>query len=82
MEGRRNLFKGNTVLARVAEQAVYEVFARKGDEALRQIGTVNATAPSLAETYARALYAEDANWTEMAVVRRDEVHRIEKPRPG
>lgn len=79
--GRRNLFKGDRVRGLVAEQTVFEVFAREGDDALSHIGSVNATSPSLAETYARALYAEDAAWEEMAVVPRESIHRIEKPRP-
>lgn len=66
----------------MAEQSVFEVFAREDDEALRHIGSVNASSASLAENYARALYAEDANWREMAVVPRDRVHRIQDPRPG
>lgn len=60
---------------------MFEVFAREDEEPLRHIGSVNASSPALAETYARALYAEDAAWEEMAVVPRDAVHRIAKPRP-
>lgn len=66
----------------MAEQTVYEVFAREDEDPLRLIGTVNAATPRLAETYARALYAEDANWLEMAVVSREHLHRIPNPRPG
>lgn len=61
---------------------MFEVFAREEDEELRRLGSVSATSPSLAETYARALYAEDANWAEMAVVPRGAVSRIPNPRPG
>lgn len=74
------LGEGPTASA-VAEQTVYEVFAREEDEPLRYVGSVNAVSASLAENYARALYGEDAHWEEMAVVRRDAVHRIERPRP-
>ncbi|MDX1611253.1 MAG: hypothetical protein R3185_02705 [Candidatus Thermoplasmatota archaeon] len=66
----------------MAEERVYEVFARKGPEdPLRHVGSVNAVSGALAETYARALYAEDASYAEMAVVPRDAMLIIEKPRP-
>lgn len=64
----------------VAEQTVYEVFAREDEEPLHHIGSVNAVSPGLAENYARALYAEDANWEEMAVVPRESIHRMQRPR--
>lgn len=66
----------------MAEEEVYEVFARKGGEdPLSHVGSVNAVSPKLAETYARALYAEDAAYEEMAVVPRASIHTIHKPRP-
>lgn len=66
----------------VAEEEVFEVFATKGGEdPLTHVGSVNALSVDLAETYARALYAEDAAWEEMVVVPRREMHTIHKPRP-
>jgi 1,2-phenylacetyl-CoA epoxidase PaaB subunit len=49
---------------------VYEVFARKAhDEALRHVGSVNASDDELATTYAWTLYDEES-WIEMCVVPR------------
>lgn len=66
----------------MAEEEVFEVFARKGgQDPLSHVGSVNAVSSELAETYARALYAEDAAYEEMAVVPRTAIHVIHNPRP-
>lgn len=63
-------------------EEVYEVFARRGaEDPLTHVGSVNALSPELAENYARALYAEDASYAEMAVVPRGTMRVIERPRP-
>jgi hypothetical protein len=49
------------------------------DETFTFVGTVDAVNPTLAENYARALYGEDANYDEMAVVPEDQVHRFAEP---
>ncbi len=65
----------------MAEETIYEVFARKGEDPLSHVGSVNALSDGLATTYARALYAEDAAYDEMVVVPRDAMRKIRNPRP-
>jgi len=49
---------------------VYEVFARKGHaDALKHVGSVNATDNDLAKAYAWTMYDEE-KWVEMCVVLR------------
>jgi hypothetical protein len=57
--------------ARIQPDRVWLVLARREyEEALRQIGTVEADDGDLAQVYARSIYDEFA-WIEMAVVPRD-----------
>jgi hypothetical protein len=57
--------------ARIQPDRVWLVLARREyEEALRQIGTVEADDGELAQVYARSIYDEFA-WIEMAVVPRD-----------
>ena len=66
----------------MAREEVFEVFARRGaEDPLTHVGSVNAVNGELAETYARALYAEDAPWAEMAVIPRASIRLIDRPRP-
>jgi hypothetical protein len=64
---------GTPAHARIQPDRVWLVLARREyEEALRQIGTVEADDDDLARVYARSIYDEFA-WIEMAVVPRDAV---------
>lgn len=59
----------------------YEIFARinRGDD-LMHIGTVEAQSDDLAIAYAAYVYNEE-DWTDMVVVRRDNILRVRQPEP-
>ena len=79
--GHQNAQSGPSRWAGVARQEVYEVFARRGaQDPLTHVGSVNAASDELALTYARALYAEDAPYEQMAVVQRTHIRSVDKPR--
>lgn len=64
---------------RQQQAAVYEVFARHGAEPLRHVGSVRAGSPQEAGVFAYTLY-DERGWSEMFVVRRDQLVRVVNPR--
>lgn len=62
-----------------AHVAVYEVFARHGNEPVRHVGSVRATSPEEAGVFAYTLY-DERGWSELFVVRRDRLVRVVEPR--
>lgn len=61
---------------RVPRERIYEVFARRGEDPLTHLGSVNALSDELAKDYALSLYSEDASFAEMVVVPRDSVLEV------
>ncbi|MDR7413783.1 MAG: hypothetical protein QN177_10990 [Armatimonadota bacterium] len=62
-----------------AHVAVYEVFARHGNEPVRHVGSVRANSPQEAGVFAYTLY-DERGWSELFVVRRDRLVRVVEPR--